>query len=134
MISPRGEDSELFIYLLCQSGLIGHIWGEGGGFFGSNARTYIYIYIYNTESEWCGIKEEAALWPFRPRPLVGGTVAPRSWHFAGDNIWPRKSGRKEAAVVGQGSVRLSPPLSSLVSRGKNGRITLDDHDSTAIRL
>lgn len=25
VISPRGEDSELFIYLLCQSGLIGHI-------------------------------------------------------------------------------------------------------------
>lgn len=106
----------------------------GGGRVLRFEYSHVYIYIYNTESEWCGIKEEAALWPFRPRPLVGGTVAPRSWHFAGDNIWPRKSGRKEAAVVGQGSVRLSPPLSSLVSRGKNGRITLDDHDSTAIRL
>lgn len=81
----------------------------GGRGEGSSVRMLARIYIYNTESEWCGIKEEAALWPFRPRPLVGGTVAPRSWHFAGDNIWPRKSGRKEAAVVGQGSVRLPPP-------------------------
>lgn len=41
VISPRGEDSELFIYLLCQSGLIGHIWGEG-----SSVRMLARIYIY----------------------------------------------------------------------------------------